>query len=166
MERRMSDVLSPDIVLVSGCVHTVDAVNPMATAIAIRDGRFVAIGSDEEIRALAGARTQIEDLRGATVVPGLIDAHNHLLATGRMLREVRLYDTRSIPEIVERVAARVRETPRGEWVVGRGWDESLLAEGRHPTRHDLDARSEEHTSELQSQSNLVCRLLLEKKNNV
>ncbi len=137
----MSDVLSPDIVLVSGRVHTVDAVNPMATAIAIRDGRFVAIGSDEEIRALAGARTQIEDLRGATVVPGLIDAHNHLLATGRMLREVRLYDTRSLPEIVERVAARVRETPRGEWIVGRGWDESLLAEGRHPTRHDLDAVS-------------------------
>ena len=58
-----------------------------------------------------------------------------------MLREVQLYDTRSIPEIVERVAARVRETPPGEWVVGRGWDESLLAEGRHPTRHDLDAVS-------------------------
>ena len=77
-------------------------------------------------------------------MPGLIDAHNHLLATGRMLREVQLYDTRAMPEIVERVAARVRETPTGEWVVGRGWDESLLAEGRHPTRHDLDAVSPDH----------------------
>ncbi len=135
----MSDVLSPDLVLINSRVHTVDDTNPTAAAIAIRDGRFVAVGSDEEIRALAGARTRVEDLGGATVVPGLIDAHNHLLATGRMLREVRLYDTRSIPEIVERVAVRVREIPPGEWVVGRGWDESLLAEGRHPTRHDLDA---------------------------
>jgi hypothetical protein len=71
----------------------------------------------------------------------LIDAHNHLQATGHMLRDVQLYDTRAMPEIVERVAARVAETPQGEWVVGRGWDESLLAEGRHPTRHDLDAVS-------------------------
>jgi predicted amidohydrolase YtcJ len=137
----MADVLSPDLVLVNARIHTVDDTNPAATAVAIRDGRFVAVGSDAEIRALAGARTRVEDLGGATVVPGLIDAHNHMLATGRMLREVRLYDTRSIREIVTRVAARVRETPPGEWVVGRGWDESLLAEGRHPTRHDLDAVS-------------------------
>ena len=111
-----------------------------ATAVAIRDGRFVAVG-DDEIRDLAGPSTRVEDLGGAAVVPGLIDAHNHLQATGRMLREVQLYDSRAIPEIVARVAARVRETPPGEWVVGRGWDESLLAEGRHPTRHDLDAVS-------------------------
>jgi predicted amidohydrolase YtcJ len=133
--------LAPDLILLNGRIHTIDDANPLATAVAISDGRFVAVGSDEEIRTLEGARTRVEDLGGATVVPGLIDAHNHLLATGRMLREVRLYDTRSIPEIVARVAARVRETPPGEWVVGRGWDESLLAEGRHPTRHDLDAVS-------------------------
>ena len=74
-------------------------------------------------------------------MPGLIDAHNHLQATGRMLREVQLFDTREMSQIVERVAERVRETSKGEWVVGKGWDESLLAEGRHPTRHDLDAVS-------------------------
>ena len=134
------DLLAPDLILVNGAIHTVDDANPRATAVAIRDGRFVAVG-DTEIRDLAGPSTRVEDLGGAAVVPGLIDAHNHLQATGRMLREVQLYDTRAIPEIVARVAARVRETPRGEWVVGRGWDESLLAEGRHPTRHDLDAVS-------------------------
>lgn len=137
----MSDLLSPDLILVNGRIHTVDDASPSATAVAIRDGRFVAVGSDDEIRDLARARTRVEDLGGATVVPGLIDAHNHLLATGRMLREAQLFDTRSIPEIVERIAARVREAPPGEWIVGRGWDESLLAEGRHPTRHDLDAVS-------------------------
>ena len=134
------DALAPDLILVNGTIHTVDDDNPRATAVAIRDGRFVAVGGDE-IRALAGSSTRVEDLGGAAVVPGLIDAHNHLQATGRMLREVQLYDTRAMPEIVARVAARVRETPPGEWVVGRGWDESLLAEGRHPTRHDLDAVS-------------------------
>ncbi|MDF2759671.1 MAG: Amidohydrolase 3, partial [Thermomicrobiales bacterium] len=134
------DLLAPDLILVNGAIHTVDDADPRATAVAIRDGRFVAVG-DTEIRDLAGPSTRVEDLGGAAVVPGLIDAHNHLQATGRMLREVQLYDSRAIPEIVARVAARVGETPRGEWVVGRGWDESLLAEGRHPTRHDLDAVS-------------------------
>ena len=77
-------------------------------------------------------RRVVEDLGGATVVPGLIDAHNHLQATGRMLSEVRLFDTRTIPDIVARIADHVRETPPGEWIVGRGWDESLLPERRHP----------------------------------
>jgi predicted amidohydrolase YtcJ len=137
------DALAPDLILVNATVHTVDDANSQATSVAIREGRFVVVGGDE-IRALAGPATRVEDLRGAAVIPGLIDAHNHLQATGRMLREVQLYDTRAMPEIVARVAARVRETPRGEWVVGRGWDESLLVEGRHPTRHDLDAVSAEN----------------------
>ncbi len=135
------DALAPDVVLVNGRIHTVDNDQPEATAVAIRNGRFVAVGGDDEMRALAGARTRIEDLGGAAVVPGLIDAHNHLLMTGRMLREVQLYDTRDIPTIVARVAARVQTAAPGEWIVGRGWDESLLAERRHPTRHDLDAVS-------------------------
>ena len=101
------------VILVNGRIHTVDEANPAATAVAIRDGRFVAVGSDDEIRALAGTTTRVEDLGGATVVPGLIDAHNHLQATGRMLREVQLFDTRAIPEIVARVAERVRETAAG-----------------------------------------------------
>ncbi len=135
------DPLAPDLALVNGHIHTVDESNPLVTAVAIRDGRFLAVGSDDEIRALVGPGTRIEDLGGATAVPGLIDAHNHLQSTGRMLREVQLFDTRSIPEIVDRVAARLKETPQGQWVIGRGWDESLLNEGRHPTRHELDTIS-------------------------
>src|SRR5215211_8843901 len=113
------DALAPDLILVNGAIHTVDDANPRATAVAIRDGRFVAVGS-AEVRDLAGPATRVEDLGGAVVVPGLIDAHNHLQATGRMLREVQLYDTRAMPEIIARVAARVGETPPGHWVVGRG----------------------------------------------
>jgi predicted amidohydrolase YtcJ len=90
------DALAPELILVNGHFHTVDEAQPVVTAVAIRDGRFLAVGSDDEMRALAAPATQIEDLGGATVVPGLIDAHNHLLSTGRMLREVQLFDTRSI----------------------------------------------------------------------
>jgi predicted amidohydrolase YtcJ len=75
------DLLAPDLILVNGAIHTVDDANLRATAAAIRDGRFVAVG-DTEIRDLAGPSTRVEDLDGATVVPGLIDAHNHLQATG------------------------------------------------------------------------------------
>jgi predicted amidohydrolase YtcJ len=78
------DVLAPDLILVNGSIHTVDDANPSATAVAIRNGRFIAVG-DDEIRDLAGPSTRVEDLDGATVVPELIDAHNHLQATGRDL---------------------------------------------------------------------------------
>jgi predicted amidohydrolase YtcJ len=78
------DLLAPDLILLNGSIHTVDDANPSATAVAIRNGRFIAVG-DDEIRDLAGPSTRVEDLDGATVVPGLIDAHNHLEATGRDL---------------------------------------------------------------------------------
>ncbi|MDP9368918.1 MAG: amidohydrolase [Chloroflexota bacterium] len=139
-----SSTLAPDLVLLNAHIHTVDETNPSASAVAIKDGRFIEVGTDEEVRDLVGQGTRVEDLGGAAVVPGLIDAHNHLLSTGLMLGQVQLYDCRSIREILDRVAERVRATPSGTWVVGRGWDESLLAEGRHPTRHDLDAVTPHH----------------------
>ena len=141
----MSDTaFAPDLILVNARVRTVDAHDTVASAVAIKTGRIVAVGLDDEVRPLAGPTTTVEDLGGATVIPGLIDAHNHLLATGIMLGQVRLYDCRSLGAVLERVAERVRRTPPGRWIVGRGWDESLLAEGRHPTRHDLDAVAPEH----------------------
>jgi predicted amidohydrolase YtcJ len=136
--------LAPDLILVNGLVHTMDANDLTATAVAIKDGRFVAVGSDDEVRGLAGFGTTVEDLGGAAVIPGLIDAHNHLLNTGQVLNQVQLYDCRTIDEILRRVAERTSRTPPGRWILGRGWDESLLAEKRHPTRHDLDRVSPDH----------------------
>jgi predicted amidohydrolase YtcJ len=71
------DLLASDLILVNGAIHTVDDANPRATAVAIRKGRFLAVG-DTEIRDQGGPSTRVEDLDGARVVPGLIDAHNHL----------------------------------------------------------------------------------------
>lgn len=134
-----------------------DARRTVATAIAIADGQVLAVGPADHVLAVSPAGTQREDLAGATIVPGLIDAHNHLLATGRALAQVQLFDCRSIGEIVERVAGRVRELSPGTWVLGRGWDESLLVERRHPTRHDLDAVSPDHPVLLERVWNkLVC----------
>jgi predicted amidohydrolase YtcJ len=148
-------VLRADLILTGGRVHTVIGSPPVA-AIAVRSGRVVAAGG-EELLDLRGPGTEHVDLRGRIVLPGLIDAHNHLLHTGQVLGQVQLFDCRSIGEIVERVRARVAELPRGTWVLGRGWDESLLAERRHPTRHDLDSVSPDHPVVLERVWNqLVC----------
>jgi predicted amidohydrolase YtcJ len=130
--------LAPDLLLTGGAIYTMDSQDSRATAIAVQDGRVIGTGSDEEIRALKCSGTVEEPLDGKIVIPGLIDAHNHLLFTGFLLQDLQLYDCRSIPDIVERVRAAVDEAQPGEWIVGRGWDESLLAEGRYPSRHDLD----------------------------
>lgn len=136
--------LAPDLILVNGVVHTMDAYDLTATAIAIKDSLIVGVGTDDEMRGLAGFGSVVEDVGGATIIPGLIDAHNHLLSTGSVLRQVQLYDCRTIADIVSRVEAQAHVTPPGAWILGRGWDESLLAEKRHPTRHDLDAASPDH----------------------
>ena len=133
-------------------VRTMDAADRVVSAIAVDGDRIVALGG----AALALTGTG-EDLGGATVVPGLVDAHNHLLHTGQVLQQVQLFDCRTIGEIVERVAAQARTAPPGTWICGRGWDESLLVERRHPTRHDLDPVSPLHPVVLERVWNkLVC----------
>ena len=112
---------------------------PTATALAVRGGRIVAVGSDADVRRLAGRGTRIRDLEGATVVPGLVDAHLHIQSLGRSLREVNLVGTRSYDEVIERVRARAAETPPGEWVSGRGWDQNDWPEQRFPDHAALSA---------------------------
>lgn len=128
-----------DRILLNGRIVTGDDAFSIAEAVAIRDGRVVAVGSNDEIRGLASSATATDDLGHATVLPGLIDAHNHLLSTSQVLQQIQLYDCRSIPEILDRVAARVRLAQPGEWIIGKGWDESLLVERRHPSRWEIDS---------------------------
>jgi predicted amidohydrolase YtcJ len=136
--------LAPDLILFNGLIHTMNAHDLSATAVAIKDGRFVGVGADDEMRSLAGIGTTLEDLEGKVVIPGLIDAHNHLLATGQLLGQIQLYDCRSIAEVTARVGEAANRLPPGTWIVGRGWDESLLAERRSPSRYDLDAVAPDH----------------------
>jgi predicted amidohydrolase YtcJ len=135
---------APDLVLLDGQIATLHPELPRAGAVACLDGRVLAIGDDEAIRALAGPRTELVDLAGRTVVPGFNDAHNHMLELGLKLSKLQLDACTSIAQLVELVRERARATPPGEWVVGEGWNESLFAEGRLPTRLDLDTATDAH----------------------
>ncbi|MGO4673714.1 amidohydrolase [Bosea sp. 2YAB26] len=110
-------------------------------ALAVRDGTVLAAGSAEEISSLRGAGTRVIDLAGRVAIPGLNDAHMHLLPLGVSMNEINLRPeegVRSIDEVLRRVAAVARTKKPGEWVLGRGYDHNELAEGRHPTADELD----------------------------
>ena len=128
-----------DTILTNGTVRTVDEAFTAAEAVAIREGRFIAVGSAQEVATHAGPDTEIIDLDGRAAVPGLIDSHIHQFYLGLNLPTVQLLDARSVADVQARIAERASETPSGEWIVGTsGWHESLLAEGRLPTRWELD----------------------------
>jgi hypothetical protein len=134
----------PQLILYNANILTVNNRQPRAQAIAIADGRFLAVGSNDEIRGMATASTRQINLEGKTVVPGFIDAHSHPASSGRRhLREVDC-DLRSISEIQAAIRQRASHTPAGQWVVGFKYDDTKTSEGRPLTREDLDAAAPDH----------------------
>ncbi len=130
----------PDSVFYNGILLTQDASLPRAEAIAVKNGRIEAVGSRADIENLAGAGTERIDLEGRTMVPGFNDSHVHVWKVGQILTGI--LDLRAMTSLEEMKAAvrrRDRELPEGAWLLGRGYNEQLLAEGRQPTRWDLDA---------------------------
>lgn len=129
-----------DMVLVNGKIITVDNRFSVQEAVAIRDGRILAVGSTADIRSLAGDQTKTIDLKGRAVIPGLIDSHTHFLRAGfTWAREVRLDQARSVPEILGLIEKRAREVKPGAWILTYGgWHYSQLKEPRAPTRQELD----------------------------
>jgi predicted amidohydrolase YtcJ len=130
---------APDLILSGGHIITEDSHNSVVEAVAIHQGRLVAVGTNARILPLAGKATRVIDLHGRTATPGLIDAHAHL-ASGGMdhLRSIDLSTVTSIAEIRHKVADRVAQLHSGEWVTGAGWDEAKLVERRYLTVADLD----------------------------
>lgn len=125
--------------LVNGHVLTQDAEDTSAEAVAILQGRILAVGSTRRIRALAGPHTQVIDLHGRTATPGLMDTHAHLAEGGmHALRSVDLSDAADVAELTRRVAERAAQLPPGAWLLGSGWDEGKLAEHRYPTAQELE----------------------------
>ena len=126
-----------DFIVVNARIYTADATRPVARALAVRDGLIVFVGSKRGAEALAGPRTERWDLDGKTVIPGMVDAHVHLVGLGEALRIVDLTGTRSYDEVVARVAERARTARPGEWIRGRGWDQNDWAVTAFPTHEAL-----------------------------
>ncbi|MFQ5898029.1 MAG: amidohydrolase [Candidatus Methylomirabilia bacterium] len=126
--------------LVNATILTMDRSFPVAEALAIRDGRIVAVGSTDEVLSLREREYELVDLDGKTVLPGFVDAHNHfaIAALEGFWADCRTPPLRTIPEIQAALRAAAGSTPPGEWIRGWGYHHANLAERRHPTRAELD----------------------------
>jgi predicted amidohydrolase YtcJ len=116
-----SDLDVPDLVLVGGTVITVDPAVPDAEAVAIRDGRILAVGSTDEIREMAGPSTEVVELDGRVVLPGFIEGHGHFLGLGNARMILDLSRTTTFQQIVDMVAEAAATAEPGAWILGRGW---------------------------------------------
>ena len=132
---------APDLILHHGRFATLNRSQPEAQAVAIQDGRFVAVGDDSEVMALAGPRTRRINLRGRRVLPGLIDNHLHLIRGGLNFNlELRWDGVRSLADAMRMLKDQVARTPAPQWVrVVGGFTEHQFVEKRLPTIEELNA---------------------------
>ncbi len=132
----------PDVVVLNGRVYTIDDEQPVVEAFAVKHGRFIAVGSSDDVRNLATAHTEIVDAQGMTVTPGFIDAHCHPDGVDELVGvNVNL---RTIAEIKEALRRKAAETPPGYWVTGYMYDDTKLRDGRPVSRRDLDEAVPDH----------------------
>jgi predicted amidohydrolase YtcJ len=133
-----------ELIVHNARIYTVDRMHPVARAMAVRGGRIVFVGAERGAMALRAGGTRVVDLQGKTVIPGMVDAHAHLAGLGTSLRIVSLVGTRSVDDVIARVAARAKEVPRGSWILGRGWDQNDWPDTRFPTHEALSRALPDH----------------------
>ena len=140
-----------DTVFVGDHIVTMDPERPAVAAVAIRDGVITAAGPRDAVMARRGEDTRVVELGDRALLPGFIDTHGHFLGVGRGLDTLSLHsppvgDVTDVDGLVGKIRAWIaeRDIPPGETVLGSGYDDSLLAERRHPTRDDLDRASTRH----------------------
>lgn len=136
--------MSADLIITNATVYTMNPAQPTARAFAIRDGKFLAVGDTATIEALRGPQTEVLDLAGAPVLPGLCDAHIHFTHYALGLQRIDIFEVPSLQEMQTRLAAKVATTPTGTWLTGWGWNQTLWPDKRFPTRQDLDQVAPEH----------------------
>jgi predicted amidohydrolase YtcJ len=147
-----------ELLLTNANVITLDDDVPEASAVAVRDGRITWAGPASEASQHVGSGHRTVDLGGATVVPGFIDSHHHLMTLGYWMANIdcSFPKVKSIGDIVEQVRLRGADIPAGQWIQGRGYDDNKLAERRHLTRSDLDAVSPQHPVIIRNASGHMC----------
>ncbi|MFN8449136.1 MAG: amidohydrolase family protein [Anaerolineae bacterium] len=135
-----------DLLFTNGVIRTLDPAHPVAEALAVERGRIVAVGGNSNILGYRRTGTQVIDLQGKALLPGFIDAHQHLIYMGLSFRQVDVTvgAVSSIEDIVGSVRQRAASTPGDEWIEGRGYHDARLNEKRNPTRDDLDRATPDH----------------------
>jgi predicted amidohydrolase YtcJ len=134
-----------DVLFHNGRVLTIDQSNPQAEAVFIRDGRIHAVGSNADLAPFRTAATTVIDLDGATLMPGIIDAHTHFLMGSQTLDRIRLAGVTTMEAMQALVAEKAATTAPGDWIIGRGWDETKRTDRvALPTKEDLDAVAPNH----------------------
>src|SRR5262249_40172742 len=118
--------------------------NYRVEALAVADGKIVAAGTNDLINSYRGDKTQVIDLGGLFAMPGFNDAHTHLAAAGSEKLNVDLVGAKSLEEMQQRIARRAHSAGAGEWILGEGWDHTLWAAQKLPTRQDLDSVTAGH----------------------
>src|SRR6202167_4470049 len=144
---------APDLLLVNANVRTMDPARPRAAAVAVAGGRIVGVGDDASELADGARAGNVLDLKGATLIPGLHDAHHHMIGCGLSLTEIDLR-VDSLDELYARVAAKAANTPAGEWITGAGYDQTKT--GAHPHRDVLDTIAPDHRVWLKHTSSHMC----------
>jgi predicted amidohydrolase YtcJ len=134
----------PELLLFNGKILPQAPSFERATALAIRDGRFLAVGSDEEILALASRSTKKVNLGGRTLLPGISDSHIHYYDHAMGARRLQLADSVSLDDMLARVKEQAHASERGEWIQARGWNETRWVQPIIPTRRDLDQAAPDH----------------------
>lgn len=137
--RSVDSAVAPDIVLINGKIITVDPGDRIAEAVAIKDGKILAVGSKKEIDNLVGKDTRVVDLKGKTVTPGLSDSHIHFSGTNLLyIMDLNYPKVKNISDMVGIVKEKVKTLEPGEWIVGAGWDEGKIEEHRYVYAKDID----------------------------
>jgi hypothetical protein len=137
-------------------ILTLNPLHPRAEALFIANGMIAMVGTNQEIRNLLGENSKSVDLKGKTVLPGFIDSHVHLMATAITGIGIDLSEARSIDEILARVDERIRQTSRGEWILG--YFITHLSDRNMPTRFDLDRVSIDHPIRLTHRNGHLCSM--------
>src|SRR5712691_7226714 len=129
---------SATLIVTNAAVYTVDKQHPKAEAVAIIGDRIVAVGSRADIDLWRGPQTKVIDAGGKLLLPGFNDAHVHFIQGGAQLVQVDLVDAATPEEFRKRIAAQVKKTPKGEWILGGRWDETKWPKPQLPTKEFVD----------------------------
>jgi predicted amidohydrolase YtcJ len=132
---------APDLILHNARIYTMVADRPTAEAIAMRGDRITRVGTNADVLALGGSTTRVVDVSGATIIPGLQDAHGHFTGLGASMQSIDLRGTTTYEQVVGLVRNRAAAARAGEWIVGRGWDQNDWPDKQWPTNELLSAAS-------------------------